>query len=547
MHVLGQVLGHLLGQDGDQGPVALGRSLADLVDDVVHLGEAVLRHGPDLHGRVDQARGPDHLLGEDAPGLLHLPGAGRRRDADRRRSHGVPFLELEGAVVHAGGQAEAIVRQGELAAEVTPEHGPDLGDGLVALVHEEQGVVRDVLEEGGRRLARLAAGQVAGIVLDAGAGAGGLDHLEVEGRPLLQPLGLQQLAIGHQPVEAFLKLGPDVVHGLVQGRPGRDVVAVGVDLHRRQVRAALAGQGVELGDGLDLFAKQADPPGPVLVVGREDFQGVAPAAEGSPLKGLVIAPVLLGDEVGHQLLLVDPVADLQAEGHGGVGLHRTNAVDAGDRGHDDDIVPLQDRPRGRVPHAVDLFVNRGVLLDVGVGPRHVGLGLVVVVVGDEELHGIVREEAPELAVELGRQGLVGRQDQGRTLGRLDHLGHGEGLARSRYTQEDLVALLRRKAGDKLGDGCWLVSCRGIVRDKAERPATLRLLGPVRPVRPPGHVRCSGVEGEDRHGVADSGGDSGRDSGRGAGRHGDRLGGRWGWRQSARAESQRFRFAFSAAA
>jgi hypothetical protein len=42
-----------------------------------------------------------------------------------------------------------------------------------------------------------------------------------------------------------------------------------------------------------------------------------------------------------------------------------------------------------VAHAVDLLVNRAVLLDVGVGPRHVGLGLVVVVVGDEELDRVL--------------------------------------------------------------------------------------------------------------------------------------------------------------
>ena len=54
-------------------------------------------------------------------------------------------------------------------------------------------------------------------------------------------------------------------------------------------------------------------------------------------------------------------------------------------------------------------------LDVGVGARHVGFGLVVVVVGDEVLDRVVGEEALELAVELGGQRLVRRQDQRRAL------------------------------------------------------------------------------------------------------------------------------------
>ena len=40
---------------------------------------------------------------------------------------------------------------------------------------------------------------------------------------------------------------------------------------------------------------------------------------------------------------------------------------------------------------------------------HVGLGLVVVVVGDEVLDRVVREELAELPVELRREGLVVRQ------------------------------------------------------------------------------------------------------------------------------------------
>jgi hypothetical protein len=45
--------------------------------------------------------------------------------------------------------------------------------------------------------------------------------------------------------------------------------------------------------------------------------------------------------------------------------------------------------------------------------RDVGLGLVVVVVADEVLDRVVREELAELAVELRRQRLVGREHERR--------------------------------------------------------------------------------------------------------------------------------------
>jgi hypothetical protein len=59
-----------------------------------------------------------------------------------------------------------------------------------------------------------------------------------------------------------------------------------------------------------------------------------------------------------------------------------------------------------VAHAVDLVVDDGVLLDVGVARGDVRLGLVVVVVADEVLDGVVGEELLELAVELRRERLV---------------------------------------------------------------------------------------------------------------------------------------------
>ena len=82
-----------------------------------------------------------------------------------------------------------------------------------------------------------------------------------------------------------------------------------------------------------------------------------------------------------------------------------------------DVAPLEERARRRVAHAVDLLVDRGFLLDIGVGPRHIGFGLVVIVVGDEILDRVLREEALHLAIELRRQRLVGREDERRALGR----------------------------------------------------------------------------------------------------------------------------------
>src|ERR1700694_5696857 len=87
----------------------------------------------------------------------------------------------------------------------------------------------------------------------------------------------------------------------------------------------------------------------------------------------------------------------RARGGGGGGAsRRAEAVDARHRGDDDDVAAGEHGRRRGVAQAVDLRVDRGVLLDVEVAARDVGLGLVVVVVGDEVLDRGVGGGGPEL-------------------------------------------------------------------------------------------------------------------------------------------------------
>ncbi len=225
-------------------------------------------------------------------------------------------------------------------------------------------------------------------------------------------------------------------------------------------------------------------PGAVLVMRREDVERVAAHAERAAEEIAARALVLQRHQVGDELALVDLAALLEREGHGRIGLHRADAVDAGDRGDDDDVVALEQRARGGMAHAVDLLVDGGFLLDVGVGARDVGLRLVVVVIGDEIFHRVVGEERLELAVELRGQRLVGRQDEGGALRRLDHLGHGEGLAGAGDAEQHLRAVVALHAFHQLLDGLRLVALRLEVGGDPERDAAFGFFRPRRAVRRP---------------------------------------------------------------
>jgi hypothetical protein len=117
---------------------------------------------------------------------------------------------------------------------------------------------------------------------------------------------------------------------------------------------------------------------------------------------------------------------------------------------------------------VDLVVDRGVLLDVGVGLRDVRLGLVVVVVRDEVLDRVVRHHLAQLVGELSGEGLVGQHDEHGALELLRHPGDRRRLARAgRAEQDDVLLPVADPLGD-LGDRGRLVAGGGHLGDDLER-------------------------------------------------------------------------------
>ena len=195
----------------------------------------------------------------------------------------------------------------------------------------------------------------------------------------------------------------------------------------------LAGERVEVLDRLDLVAEEDRPVGR-LGVGREHLERLAAHAEGAATERLVVARVHVVDELAQHLVAVDHLALLQQRDLGVVLLRRAEAVDAGHRRHHDHVAPREQRARGGVPKAVDLLVDRGVLLDVEVLRRDVRLRLVVVVVRDEVLDRVLREELPELVAELGGERLVVGDHERRPLDLLDRERHRGRLARAGHAR-----------------------------------------------------------------------------------------------------------------
>ena len=261
-----------------------------------------------------------------------------------------------------------------------------------------------------------------------------------------QPLRLEHLALPLERRELLGELGLDAADRPLHALRAGDVVAGREDVELVVLGQHLPRDRVEGHQPLDLVAEELDPDRHLLV-DREDLEGVAAHPEGAAGEGQVVAGVLDLDQPAQHRVAVVLLPHPQPHHAVDVLLRGAEAVDARHRRHHDHVAPGQQAVGGRVAQPLDLLVDRAVLLDVGVGLRDVGLGLVVVVVGDEVLDRVAREQLPQLVGELGGQGLVGLQHQQRPLHLLGDPGHRGRLAGAGGAEEhDVLRAAPRSGG-----------------------------------------------------------------------------------------------------
>ena len=329
--VVGKVFGHALGKGGNKHTLLLCDGGLDLVDEVVNLA----LDGAHLDLGVQKPRRADDLLHALlADGLLVV--ARRRAHVDELRHAALELVEAKRTVVERRREAEAVLHQRDLARAVTLMHAADLRHRHVALVDDAEHVLGEVVDQGIGRLARLAAVEVARVVLDAVAEPHGLEHLEVVGGALCEALGLEELVgsleLGHTTLELLAdsleraaNLGP--LGHVVRCRPDGDGVELADDLAR---------DVVDLGDELDLVSKEAHAQR-VLGVWREHIHGISPHAEGPAREVVVVAVVLDVDERLDEVVALERLVLRDVGGKPRVVLRAADAVDTAHRSDHDHV------------------------------------------------------------------------------------------------------------------------------------------------------------------------------------------------------------------
>jgi hypothetical protein len=156
--------------------------------------------------------------------------------------------------------------------------------------------------------------QVPRVVLDAVAVANLADHLEVEHRPLVQALRLEQLPFALELRAALDELRLDRLDGFLQARARRDEVRLRIDGNPVVPLRRLAGERVERRELVDLVAEEADPQR-VLLVGGIDLDDVAADAKRAAPELVIVALVLNLDQLAENLVPVHALTGFERQQH----------------------------------------------------------------------------------------------------------------------------------------------------------------------------------------------------------------------------------------
>ncbi len=235
-----QLLGHALGQRRHQHAFVFLDAQGDFGHQVIDLRAG----GTHADGGIDQTGRAHHLL-HDLSGVLFLI-VGRRRGHEHRLPHlALEFIEAQRPVVERGRQPESVIHEIGLARAVAVVHAVELPHQHVRLVEEHQRILRQIVDQGRRRLARFCATQMTRIVFDAFGKTDFLHHLKVEAGALFQPLFLDQLVLLAEPFEPLAQFVLDGVDRAQHGGARRHVMRAGIDREARNLLPHAPGQWIE--------------------------------------------------------------------------------------------------------------------------------------------------------------------------------------------------------------------------------------------------------------------------------------------------------------
>ena len=449
--MIGKIFRHFLRERGNEHALVGTSALASFVDNVVDLA----RNGPHIDIGIEQPRRTNNLL-DLLLADLFLVIARRGRHVNELGHALLEFVEAQRAIVEAARQTETMLGERDFSTAVAFVHATNLRHRDMALVDDAEEIFREIVEERICGLAWRTAVKVPRVILDAAAKTHGFEHFQIVIHAHFQTLSLEQLAFGFELRQSIAQLVLNGLNGSVHLRARGNVMRRRPNGQRLEFVELLARHVVDFLDALDFIAPEFHAHR-IVGIRRKHIERVAAHAKGSALEFIIVAVVLDIDELMNHIVALGWLFLIEKHRHARIVHRRADAVNAADRRHHDYIAARKQARCRSMAQLLDLFVNRCVFLNEGVGRRHVRLRLVVVVIRNEIDHRIIGEEFLELGRKLGRERFIRRHDERGLLSCLNDFRHGECFARARDAQKVLVAQAALYPIGKLLDSLGLIA------------------------------------------------------------------------------------------
>ena len=168
----------------------------------------------------------------------------------------------------------------------------------------------------------------------------------------------------------------------------------------------LAGQHIDLHNAVDLISEELHADRRLPTVCRKDLQDISMHPEGTTVKIHIVSCVLDINKLADHIITIPLHTRTQRHHHSQEVFRAAQAVNTGNRGNHHHIPPFHQRRCRRQTQLVNLLIDRRIFRNVSVRRRNIRLRLIVIVIGNEILDRIFREEFLHLPIKLCRERLV---------------------------------------------------------------------------------------------------------------------------------------------
>ena len=420
--IIRQALCHFLRERRDESSLSFCCSLVYLTYQMVHLTFCAVH----LYHRIQQPCRPYYLLCRNAAALLFFIRRRRCTDVNYLIYEIVEFFKFQRSVVKRRRQSETVIHQRLLPRPVPRIHRPKLRKHDMRFIYYYQKIIRYIVYQRIRPASRFKSRYVPRVVLYAFACADFSEHFHIVSRPLLYTLRFYQLAAVPEPLDALLELFIYRLSSSLYLLLARHIMRCRIYRHVISESYDLARDRIYFLDGLDFISEKLYPDG-IFSSCRVYVYRVSSYSEIAALHRDIISRILNIDELSHQLLPVLLHARTQRYHLVFIVYRTSQSVYARYARYYYHVSSFGKRCSCGMPEFFYLCIDVRILFYIRVGRSHVRLRLIVVVVGDEVFHCVLRKKFLELAVQLSCQRLVMGYHERRFLHFLYELRHRKGF------------------------------------------------------------------------------------------------------------------------